>query len=246
MKRATRRAAVALGLVGLAAAGALLTTTAGSAVAGSRFAFEPATPELKRAVQYAVMSSELCLAELQDRGVPFEPAEAKRGVETPIRLSGAVRGITYTPTYRDDPRPPGPWTILDCRLALAIDDMSRTLAAHGVVAAEYLSLYRPGLTKPGVRHPAGRAIDLATVSFADGRTYSVKNDFHGRSGAQTCGTGAEAPRADTDGARFWRDIMCDIDAEGSFNLALSPNHDYAHRDHLHLEVRSGIHWFLIQ
>ncbi len=31
----------------------------------------------------------------------------------------------------------------------------------------------------------------------------------------------------------------------SFNLLLTPNHDWGHRDHLHMEVRSGIKWFLI-
>ncbi|MCC6523110.1 MAG: hypothetical protein IT373_10650 [Polyangiaceae bacterium] len=234
----------------LAATAALAATAVfhsdAPAQAGSRFAFEPVMPELKRAVQYAGTSTELCFAELRDRGVPFEVAEAKRTVETPIRLTGPVRGVTFKPTYRDDPRPPGPWTIMDCRLALAVDDLAQLLSAHGVVEAEYLSLYRPSPGKPGVRHGAGRAIDLATVKLADGTLYSVQHDFHGRVGAQSCGEGADPAREDTPGARFWRDIVCGLDDRGSFNLVLSPNHDFGHRDHLHLEVRSGIRWFLIQ
>ena len=34
-------------------------------------------------------------------------------------------------------------------------------------------------------------------------------------------------------------------AKRSFNLILSPHYDWGHRDHLHMEVRSGIKWFLI-
>ena len=41
-------------------------------------------------------------------------------------------------------------------------------------------------------------------------------------------------------------IVCELDATRSFNLVLTPQYDWGHRDHLHLEVRSGIRWQLIQ
>jgi hypothetical protein len=219
---------------------------AGLALAGNRFAFEPANPETTRAFQYALMSDEFCLAELDERAVPYERVGPRRGVQTPIRFSGPVRGITFKQTFRIDLDPKAPATILDCRLALAIDDLTAILARYEVVELEYLSMYRPGFSRPGVRHPAGRAIDVATVKLADGTRYSVHHDFHGRVGAQTCGHGAEPPRKATEGALFWRAVACELAEQQSFNLIITPNYDWGHRDHFHLEVRSGIRWYLTQ
>jgi len=228
-----------IGCVGVCAA---LT----NATAGNPYAYEPAAVEQTRAHQYAALSDLLCLTELDERGVKYEHVGTTRGVQAPIRLTAPVRGVRFVQSYRADMDPKAAATILDCRLALAIDDMSQILAKHGVVEVEYLSMYRPGNTKPGVRHPSGRAIDVATAKLKDGTVYSVHQHFHGRAGAQTCGAGAHAPRREHAGAFFWRDIVCALDRQRSFNLVLSPNYDWGHRDHLHLEVRSGVRWFLTQ
>ncbi|MBI4703013.1 MAG: hypothetical protein HY744_18000 [Deltaproteobacteria bacterium] len=236
----TRRAATILASVALAG-------LAATAEAGNRFALEPFAPEITRAFQYAAMSDELCLTELGERGVPYELVDAPApGVGLPIRFTGPVRGVLFVPTYRAEPDPRAPATIADCRLALAIDDAAQILASHGVVEAEYLSMYRRGGGRPGWRHPAGRAIDVATVKLGDGTVLSVRHDFYGRTGAQTCGAGAAPPRRETAGALFWRTFVCQLDGWGSFNLILTPNYNWGHRDHLHLEVRSGIRWFLTQ
>ena len=224
----------------------LVGATAAPALAGNPFAFEPANPDITRAYQYASMSEEFCLAELGERGVPFERVAPTRGVETPIRFTGPVRGITFLQTYRPELDPRAPATILDCRLGLAIDDLAVILARHGVVEAEYLSMWRPGYSKPGVRHSAGRAIDLATVKLVDGARYSILRDFQGRIGAKTCGYGAEEPRRQTEGTAFWRNTVCELADLRSFNILITPNYDWGHRDHLHLEVRSSIRWFLTQ
>jgi hypothetical protein len=226
----------------------------GAAFAGNPHVYQPAEPERTRAMQYAATSDEFCLAELVERGVPFERLLAgeaggtapPRSVATPIRLTGPVRGVHYRQTARPELDPKAPATILDCCLALALDDLSGVLAAHGVVEIEYLSMYRTGFTPPGVRHPAGRAIDVAVAKLADGTRYNVEHHFFGRPGAQTCGPGAEAPRREHPGAIFWRQVACELDRLRSFNLVLTPNYDWGHRDHLHLEVRSGISWFLTE
>lgn len=223
-----------------------LVAWGGDVGAGNPHAYEPAAPETLRAVRYATMSNTLCFLELAERGVPFEHVERAPGVEGPIRLTGPVRGVHYVQTWREEMDPRAPATVLDCRLGLALDDMSRILAEHGVVEVAYLSMWRPGRAHPGRRHPAGRAIDVATVRLAGGRSYRVDRDFQGRVGGQTCGHGAAPPRRDTDGARFWRAVVCALDRERAFNLVLTPQHDWGHRDHLHLEVRSGIRWFLTQ
>lgn len=215
---------------------------------GDRFLVEPPSVESTRAFQYAARGSEECLAELDARHVPYERVEATKGVDTPIRLVGPLHGVTFTPSYRPPPDSKIPYsTIADCRLALGIDDLASLLHEHGVVAAEYLSMYRKrglGFIPPGRRHPAGLAIDLATVTLEDATKYSVQFDFHGRPGAQTCGDRSASPTRDTPGARFWRSIACGLAEKQSFNLVLTPNYDSGHHDHFHLEVRTGIRWVL--
>lgn len=215
--------------------------------AGDRYLVEPPDVEQSLAFRYAARGDDDCLAELRARGVPFERADPTRGVDTPIRFSGPIRGVTFRPTYRAQPDDKAITTIADCRLGLAIDDLAAVLARNGVVEAQYMSMYRTrglGWIKPRMRHPGGRAIDLAAVKLADGTSYNVRWDFHPRGGA-TCGDKASKPFKDTPGARLWRSVVCELGDKRSFNLILTPHYDWGHRDHLHMEVRSGIRWFLI-
>lgn len=215
---------------------------------GDRFLVEPPGVEGTLAYRYAEMRPEDCLAQLDARKVPYERFEATAGVDTPVILTGPLRGVTFKPSYRPPPDSKIPLsTIADCRLAVGIDDLALLLHEHGVVEAEYLSMYRRrglGFIKPGRRHPAGLAIDLATVTLGDGTKLSVQYDFHGRVGAQTCGEKASPPTKDTPGARFWREIACGLADQTTFNLVLTPNYDGGHNDHFHLEVRTGIRWVL--
>ncbi len=223
----------------------------------NRYAVEPPEVEKTKAFRYAAMSADACLTELRARGVPFSllgpppaPGHAHvpypRGVATPLRLSGPVRGVRFRhadPAVRDDAVLE---SVADCPLALALDDLAYIVRQYAVTEVHYLSMYRRGYTKPGVRHPAGRAVDVARVRFGDGSVYDVEQDFHGRIGGKTCGEGATPPTKDTPGARFFRRVVCELDATRPFNLVLTPQHDWAHRNHLHLEVRSEIRWQLIQ
>jgi hypothetical protein len=245
----------------LAAALALLATSPPRAAEArpNRYAVEPPNVEKTPAFRYAAMTPDACLAELRARHVPFTllgpPPPVKpgvrrrpypRGVKTPLRLAGPVRGVLFRhadPAVRESAVLE---SVADCPLALALDDLAYVLRQYAVTEVHYLSIYRRGFTKPGVRHPRGRAIDVARVRFGDGSFYDVRQDFHPRIGAKTCGEGAARPFKDTPGARFFRRVVCELDAHRPFNLVLTPQHDWAHRDHLHLEVRSGIRWQLIQ
>jgi hypothetical protein len=220
--------------------------------AKNRFALEPPNVEQKRAYQYASMSGADCLEELDRRKVPYKLEPPTKQVDTPLRFTGAIRGVTLKLTKRaeENPDPTSPAAVADCRLALAIDDMAQVLAKRKVKQVEYLSMYRKrgvGFIRPGKRHPAGLAIDVATLTTKDDTTYSVYGDWHaGRVGGTTCGPKATKPRKDTPGARFLREVVCDLADQGSFNLLLTPHYDWGHRDHFHMEVRTGIRWFLIQ
>jgi hypothetical protein len=217
-----------------------------AAHAGSRFAFVPAAVETTRAYEYASMSAELCLMELDERGIEFEEVEGFRKIATPVRLLGPLHGVAFKQSYFPPPEGDTPGTVLDCPLALALDDLASVAAGLDVVEVRFLSMYRPGPAHHGSRHPSGRAIDIASVLLADGAEYSVAQHFFGRTGHETCGAGANEPRIDHPGAWLWRDLVCEVDGLRAFNLMLTPNHDWGHRDHLHLEVRSGVRWFLTQ
>jgi hypothetical protein len=213
---------------------------------GDPYLFEPPDVETTRAFRYASMSADACLAELDARKFPYERvAEPQSNVETPLRFTGPIRGVTFDLTYRAQRDPKAKAAIADCRLALAVDDLAAILAKQGIVRAEYLSMYRPNrFSRPGLRHTSALAMDLATIQHADGTTYSVRFDFHG-AGGRTCGEGARKPRRDTPGALLLRRIACGAAEMGSFNLVLTPNYDWGHRDHFHLEVRTGIRWVLV-
>jgi hypothetical protein len=231
-----------------AASAALLMSVAPGAHGGSRFTIEPPDAEQSRAYRYAALTAEACLSILGRRDVPFKRVAPTRGVDTPVRLTGALRGVRFQPIEPLRAGDEDDRTIADCRLMLALDDLARALRRHRVVGVTYYSIYRrrgAGWVKPGMRHQGARAMDLVSVELANGATYSVRGDFQGGIGQTTCGENATKPRRDTPGARFWRSVVCDMVRQRSFNLILTPNHDWAHRDHIHLEVRSGIRWFLM-
>jgi hypothetical protein len=61
-----------------------------------------------------------------------------------------------------------PWDVFDCRVVLALDDLSVVLRKHGVDEAIIFSGWRPppksaAADKPTVRHPAGMAVDIGQL-----------------------------------------------------------------------------------
>jgi hypothetical protein len=95
---------------------------------------------------------------------------------------------------------------------------------------------------PGTRHPAGLAIDVARLHKRDGRWLSVEQDFHGRLGTPTCGEGAAVPAAPE--ARELRAFVCESLVRRTFTYVLTPSYNAEHRDHFHMEIKPGVHWFL--
>jgi hypothetical protein len=146
-------------------------------------------------------------------------------------------------------RATSPYEILDCRLALALDDFAAELAAHDVVEAIHFSMYRPpgknaDLSKPKSQHEGAMAIDLAILVKKDGTKLSVLGDWHGGIGTRTCGAGA-GPNPATKTALEIRTILCDAAQKRFFNVILTPNYNKPHQNHFHLEVTKGVKWFLL-
>jgi hypothetical protein len=202
----------------------------------------PEKPERLRAFRYARMPTDRCLAELRFRGVEFSQGQPVRGIEAPVVLGDQVRGVRFQRVYAADEAPE---PTMDCRLALALDDLAIVAADHGMAEVRYSSIHRPRGRHGGRGHGAGVAIDINEFVRKDGVRLNVLKDFEAaRIGSRTCGD--KAPRPKSAKAIELRELVCAIDDASSFNLVLTPHYDYRHRNHLHLEVRRGIDWFLTQ
>ncbi|HEX4446641.1 MAG TPA: hypothetical protein VH044_07895, partial [Polyangiaceae bacterium] len=102
-----------------------------------------AIPAPAPAAIYAKLDRAACEAELTERGVAFKRVGSARGVLEPVRLVGPVHGVTYRGMAPPSQRATSVLEIVDCRLALALDDFAAQLAEHDVVEVVHFSIYRP-------------------------------------------------------------------------------------------------------
>lgn len=215
--------------------------------ASSRFE-APADAEDTPAVRYGALDEAACEAELEARKIPYQ-RETAAGVAEPVRLTGALHGVTFRTDLSDAQRATTPYEISDCRLLLALDDFATILEEHGVTEVRHYSMYRsPGKHWPddkvATQHAGGMAIDAGRFTFADGRKLDVTSTFHGAIDAKTCGDGA-GPKPATPDSLELREILCDAVAQHLFNVVLTPNFNKPHHNHFHLEVTAGVKWFLV-
>lgn len=220
------------------------STTSPLAGAGNPLVEAPADYATTPAHAYAEMTSEACLQMLDDRAIAYERASGGPLVEAPVHLAGPLRDVHFRHVHT---RRSG--SVMDCRLVLALDDFAQVLKDQGVAEVGYLAAYRPdpsGTAKEGQRHPAALAMDIAWFQLDDGKKLVVERDFEGQVGAKTCGRRAHQPDPDSENARALRKLVCDTGKARLFHLLLTPNYDPEHRNHLHVEVRRGVRWFLVQ
>jgi hypothetical protein len=201
------------------------------------------------AVRYAALDAESCEAALAQRAVPFQPVEKARGVLAPLRLTGPLRGVWFHSALPASQRAASPYEILDCRLALALDDFAALLARRGIVEVVHLSMYRPPARswpdgRIGGQHGGGLAIDAAQFKKQDGTVLDVDRDFAGKIGETTCGKSAVQPR-DVPSAEL-RSIVCEAAEQHLFNVELTPDYNRPHKNHFHLEVTANVRWFLVR
>lgn len=191
------------------------------------------------AMRYGALDKTACENELGRRNVPFERVDSARGVVAPLRLTGAVSGVTYRSMLPEKQRKTAAIDILDCRLVLALDDFAKILARHDVVEVVHYSVYRPAkITGNGRRHAGALAIDAAIFKTKDGRKLDVEKDFHGRIGARPCPAPAGVPELQA--------IACEAASARLFNVILTPDYNWPHRNHFHMEVTAGAKWMFVR
>lgn len=196
------------------------------------------------AAKYAALDRAKCEAELDRRKIGYERVGEAKGVIAPLRLTTPLSGVRFRSNLSDAASKTSPYDIYDCRLVLSLDDFAAVLAKHDIVEVVHLSVYRPVGKKVqlkngvGRRHSGALAIDAALFKTSDGKTLSVLKDFKGRIGAKPC----PAPAAATE----LRKIACEANEARLFNVLLTPDYNWAHRNHFHLEVTAGVPWTLVR
>jgi hypothetical protein len=233
----------------LAGFGTPLDAKAGAPVAPGPTATGDDTGD-RPAARYARLERDACESELARRGASFVRVDGARGVREPLRLTGPLHGVSFHSGVSPRQRASSPWEIVDCRLALALDDFALQLSGHDVVDVLHYSIYRPPPSqwptdKVAKQHGGGLAIDAATFTKSDGTKLDVERDFHGQVGAPTCGPGT-GPSPATPEALELRDIVCAAAEAKIFNVALTPDYNRAHFNHFHLEVTAGARWFMVR
>ena len=164
-----------------------------------------------------------------------------------VNLATARVSVGWDPAAQ---RATSPYEIFDCRLVLALDDFAVILGKYDVQEVVHFSVYRPPIKtwpadKPGKQHTGGLAIDAGQFIRKDGTVLQVERDFHGAIGAPTCG-GTSGPSPATADATALRGILCEAATAHLFNVVLTPDFNWAHRNHFHLEVTVGAKWFLVK
>lgn len=164
-----------------------------------------------------LLEGQRCLRELRKAGVDFRPMDNLKGVENPVEIRGKLGGIVF---YASDHRP----LQLDCRLALALEDLRPVFARHGLTRARFSGAYSYRRTRSGrlSHHAHGLAIDLHDLEFG-GKSFSVTNDF-----ARNVGCSSENPPLNR--------LACAMREQRLFEEFLTPDFNFDHRDHLHISV----------
>lgn len=179
-------------------------------------------------------SDSACLSDLQDMRVQFQPVsgfgDPEQGcdIDNPVKVSGTG----------------GAWNrpgVVSCPMARTIgryeadvlQPAARARFGRGIKRIHHAGTYDCRVRRTSTKvaaalggsrggrlseHSRGRAIDIMAFELDDGTMISVKKDWRGQ-GAKSAFL-QEVARA-----------SCSV-----FKVALTPNHDRLHNDHLHLDI----------
>ena len=217
--------------------------------------------------RYANLENAACLTELQRRRIAFEKMGKARGVRAPVRLKGKLGAVRFRTLLPERLRKTTPYEVYDCRLLLALHDLSAILRKHRIDEVVIFSAWRPpGKRWPADRfarrHPGALALDIMrmrqqpkrnaasvaaqeAVPKAKARWLDITKDFHGRIGDRTCGP-SSGPRVRNGKSLALRAIVCAMADAQIFSSILSPNFDAAHFNHLHVEVTPKVKWRILR
>lgn len=184
-----------------------------------------------------------CYDRLWHGGVTFELVyKHADDVRMPIRVTSPIGGVWVQPANGNRVN-----AIMDCRLAVRLLSWAPALRKMGVRTLEHYSAYRPNATISGSNRPSAHAgalaLDLAKLHMDNGDVLDVLTDWEGRERGE-----APCPRRRDEGwaSRVLRTLVCDAIDRRLFQVVLTPHHDKAHQNHVHLELRPSDDWTFIR
>ncbi len=197
---------------------------------------EPTLPASSPARRFGNLSGSRCRAETKARGLDVKPAKASpKHIATPLRIVGAFHGVRFVA-----PHAPSKFGLVECRLALALDELGSLLTTHDVVSVRVDNVYRPQAHLPGSKkrsqHAYGLAVDITSLELADGRILTAENEWHAAIGDPVCGPSA-VMNDPTEESILLRNIVCDVARHGIFQHLLTPSFNAAHRTHFHFDIQ---------
>jgi hypothetical protein len=181
-----------------------------------------------------------CRRLLEKAGVHFEPVpdRAAPHVQEPMKLLSPLEGVSFGPSNGSEEH-----GMVDCRLAVALLAWAPILSEAGVVRVEHYSTYRPGarVRKSGRSsgHARALAIDAARFHLKDGRVLDVDLDWDQRErGGDPC----PVRRREDEKSKLLRQVVCEAVERDLFQVVITPHHDRAHQNHVHLELVPQVDW----
>ena len=167
-----------------------------------------------------------CYDELEARRVGFKRVK-KSGVANPVEITGTLGGVEVSGN--------GP-LVIDCSLAVSLDEAGRYMRALGVEKAVYSSALSRrnvrGTNRPS-KHSYGLAIDVSGFTGDNLGTMRIDRDYEQGLGDAVDCVGIPMTQA----GAVLKVLQCQLVRSGLFHLVLSPDYDDAHHDHFHLEVK---------
>jgi hypothetical protein len=161
--------------------------------------------------------------------VPFRQARPRRGLVTPVIVTGPVNGLRLAPMWGTRP------ALMDCRFALLLHRIAPVARSVGVAELRYSAFYsyrNVAGTRRLSRHGNGLAADIFAVRGGDGQRISVlKHWVRARGGPGDCVAGVTDPRG-----RLLRRFACALEYSGLLFQVLTPDSNRAHRNHFHLSA----------
>ncbi len=203
-----------------------------------------ANTQLLSGREIATMHPSECRRLLDRAGVRFQAVsdDAAPHVAEPLYLLSPLEGVTFGPKNGR-----GVHGMVDCRLAVALLAWAPSLQEAGVVKVEHYSTYRPGArvraTRKASGHARAMAIDAARFHMRDGSVLDVDLHWDERErGGDPC----PVRRSEETKGKLLRKIVCDAVERDLFQVVITPHHDRAHQNHVHLELVPEVDWSYVR
>jgi hypothetical protein len=174
-------------------------------------------------------------------GLDYTLGPNNEGVPDPVTVTTPINGMVHRSGSSASPRAT---FFMDCTLARSLAQAAPFLRRRDVVEMSDYGVYNyrciGGGTPPdcpnGIsQHAYAKAIDIAGLTTADDTYYSVNDDWViDPDSEDTCAAPTE-PGKD----QWLHETICELKANGVWNIVLTPNYNADHRNHFHVDLTTN-------